>query len=254
MIQKSKLKEQIEKAVESLHDTDPSSYEHKHCYIRQLQKYKIVINELMLSAERKSSKRFPQYHKWSIIFKKQGMRMRYWNDRLKLSKDGDHEGKTVKLPSQYEPAPILTTHDEVVKQHANATIEWIKVKDNSGELHRNYVEDLVEYTAENRNTTTEAAKKMLYHQEEQKARHKKQGYHMKAKRTGVLTSELLIPQPNNVNPTAHMKVKVEKTIETILLRRNTGKLIEENISPFSTGPLAKVLDQNGRPLPISVIE
>ena len=129
----------------------------------------------------------------------------------------------------------------------------MQVKDNSGELHRNYVEDLVEYTAENRNTTTEAAKKMLYHQEEQKARHKKQGYHMKAKRTGML-SELLIPQPNNVNPTAHMKVKDEKTIETILLRRNPGKLIEANISPFSTGPLAKLLDQNGRPLPISVIE
>lgn len=68
MIQKSKLKEQIEKAVERLHNTESTTYEHKY-YIRQLQKYKVVINELMLSAERKSSKRFPQYHKWSIIFK-----------------------------------------------------------------------------------------------------------------------------------------------------------------------------------------
>ena len=142
--------------------------------------------------------------------------MKYWNDRLKLSKDGDHEGKSVKEPSRYEP-PITITHDEVVKQqHANETIEWIKVKDNSGTLHQNYVEDLVEHTADTRNTTIEAAKKMLYLQEEQKAGHKKQGYHMKAKRTGML-SELLIPQPNNVNPTAHMKVKDEKTIETILL-------------------------------------
>ena len=46
---------------------------------------------------------------------------------------------------------------------------------------------------------------------------------MKAKRTGML-SELLIPQPNNVNPTAHMKVKDEKSIETILLRRNAGHI------------------------------
>ena len=52
MITKSKLKEQIEKAVQQLHETDPETYEHRH-YIKQLQKYKIVINELMLAAERK---------------------------------------------------------------------------------------------------------------------------------------------------------------------------------------------------------
>ena len=86
---------------------------------------------------------------------------------------------------------------------------------------------------------------MLYHQEEMKARHKKHGYQMKNRRTGML-SELLVPQPNDVNPTAHMKVTDEKHTETILLRRNAGKLIEANISPFSTGPLAKLFDENGR--------
>lgn len=96
------------------------------------------------------------------------MRMRYWNTRLKLSKDGDHEGKSVKVPPRYDP-PITTMHDEVVKQHAKETIEWIKVKDNSGTLHQNYVEDLVEYTADTRNTTIKGVKKMFYHQEEQKA-------------------------------------------------------------------------------------
>ena len=78
-----------------------------------------------------------------------------------------------------------------------------------------------------------------------KARHKKHRYHMKNERTGML-SEILFPQPNDVNPTAHMKVKDEKHIETILLQRNAGKLIEANISPFSTGSLAKLLDENGR--------
>ena len=52
MITKSKLKEQIEKAVQQLRETDPETYEHRH-YIKQLQKYKIVINELILVAERK---------------------------------------------------------------------------------------------------------------------------------------------------------------------------------------------------------
>ena len=243
MITKSKLKEQIEKAVQRLRETDPETYEHRY-YIKQLQKYKIVINELMLAAERKSSKKFPQYHKWSIVFKQQGTIMRYWNQRLTLSKDGDHEGKSVKVPPRYKP-PVTTTHDEVIAQQANQTIEWIKVKDSSGELHKNYVEELVEYIAETRNTSTKAAKKMLYHQEEMKARHKQQGYQMKERRTGML-SELLFPQPNDVNPTAHMRVKDEKSIETILLRRNAGKLTEANISPFSTGPLANLLDENGR--------
>ena len=86
---------------------------------------------------------------------------------------------------------------------------------------------------------------MLYHQEEMKARHKQQGYKMKERRTGML-SELLFPQPNNVNPTVHLRVKDEKSIETILLRQNAGKLTEANIFPFSTGPLANLLDENGR--------
>ena len=243
LIAKSKLKEKIEKAVKRLSETDSKSHEHKH-YIGQLQKYKIVINELMLAAERKSLKKYPQYHKWSIVFKTQGTIMRYWNKRLDMSKEGDHEGASLKKPPKYNPA-ITTTHDEVTTQHAAQTIEWIKVKDSSGELYRNYMEELTEYVSETRNTTTKGARKMLYHQEEMKARHKKQGYQMKDKRTGML-SEILFPQPNDINPTAHMKVKDEKHIETILLRRNAGKLIEANISPFSTGSLAKLLDENGR--------
>ena len=243
MIQKSKLKEGIEKAMERLENTEKTSYEYAY-YVKKLQQYKRVINALMLGAERKSSKRFPQYHKWSIIFSKQGKTMRYWNERLTLSKDGDHEGKSVKPPPKYVP-PILTTHEGVVKQHAAMTIEWIKVKDNSNELHENYIEDLAEYNANTRNTSIEAAKKMLYHQEELKARHKKQGAFMKEKRTGML-NELLIPQPSNTNRDAHMKVTNEKDIETILLRRNARKLTEANISPFSTGPLANIIDPNGR--------
>ena len=59
LIEKSKLKEQIEKVVKRLSETDPKLHEHKQ-YIRKLQKYKIVINELMLAAERKSLKQYPQ--------------------------------------------------------------------------------------------------------------------------------------------------------------------------------------------------
>ena len=82
---------------------------------------------------------------------------------------------------------------------------------------------------------------MLYHQEELKARHKKHGAYMKDQRTGML-NELLIPQPSNNNPDAHMKVTNEKDIKMILLRRNARKLTEANISPFSTRPLATIID------------
>ena len=59
LIEKLKLKEQIEKVVKRLSETDPKLHEHKQ-YIRKLQKYKILINELMLAAERKSLKQYPQ--------------------------------------------------------------------------------------------------------------------------------------------------------------------------------------------------
>ena len=89
MIQKAKLKEGIEKAMERLENTEKTSYEYSY-YVKKLQQYnRVVINALMLGAERKSSKRFPQYHKRSIIFSKQGKPLRYWNERLTLSKDGD---------------------------------------------------------------------------------------------------------------------------------------------------------------------
>ena len=214
MIQKAKLKEGIEKAMERLENTEKTSYEYTY-YVKKLQQYKRVINALILGAERKLSKRFPQYHKWSIIFLKQGKTMRYWIKRLTLSKDGDYEGKSMKTPPKYVP-PTITTHEGVVKQHAVTTIEWIKVKNTSNELHKNYIEDLAEYNPTNRNTSIEATKKMLYHQEELKARHKKHGAYIKEKRTGML-NELLIPQPSNTNPDAHMKVTNEKDIEMILL-------------------------------------
>ena len=245
LIEKSKLKEQIEKAVKRLRETEPKSHEHKH-YIGKLQQHKIVINELMIVAERKSLKKCPQYHKWSIVFKTQGIIMRYWNTRLAMSKEGDHEGASLKKPPKYNLATTIT-HDDVISQHAAQTIiEWIKVKDSSGELYKNDMEELTEYVSETRNTTIKGARKMLYHHEEMKARHKKHGYQMKNRRTGMLSELRLVPQPNDINTTAHMKVKDEKHIETILLRRNAGKLIEANISPFSTGSPAKLFDENGQ--------
>ena len=55
MIQKAKLKEGIEKAMERLENTEKTSYEYTY-YVKKLQQYKRVINALMLGAERKSSK------------------------------------------------------------------------------------------------------------------------------------------------------------------------------------------------------
>ena len=132
-----------------------------------------------------------------------------------------------------------------MEEYIKAKIEWVKTKDSSDMLHHSYIVDLLEHISETREVSTETAKKLLYHQEASKAEHKKQGRYMKPPRAGML-KELIIPAPNSSDPEGTYTIKDEKAIETLLLRRNKLKLTEENISPFSTGPLAEMMDKNGR--------
>ena len=145
LITKAKLEEGIKNAMDRLASATKDSHEYNH-FIVKMKKYETVMNQLMICAERKCIKKRHAYHTWSIVFKTQGKIMRYWNQRLRASKDVDHQGSTIQRPPKYNP-PLATTYDEVQKEHCTALIEWIKTKDASGELHRQYVLDLVEHIA-----------------------------------------------------------------------------------------------------------
>ena len=105
--------------------------------------------------------------------------------------------------------------------------------------------DLIEHIQEKRGCSKETAQKLLYHQEASKAGHEQQSRYLKKQTKGLLT-ELLIPVPHTQDREAHMRITNEKEIETILLRRNKAKLSEAIISPFCKGPLADMIDENGR--------
>ena len=170
--------------------------------------------------------------------------MRYWNDRKRSSENGDSEGLFCKIPKGYKPTPA-TTHDEVMHEYHTVQAEWVKTKDTSALLHHQYMIDLIEHIGETRGCSKETAQKLLYHQEASKAGHEKQSKYIKKHKKGLLT-ELLVPIPHTTNREAHTRVTDEKAIEAILLRRNKTKLSEAVISPFCKGPLADMIDENGR--------
>jgi hypothetical protein len=120
-----------------------------------------------------------------------------------------------------------------------------KDKDNSAYLHHQYMVDLIGHIAELRGCSDAMAKKLLYHQEHSKAGHEKQSRYIKKQTKGLLT-ELLVPAPHTHNPDAHIRITDEKTIESILLRRNKTKLTEAEISPFCKGSLVDMINENGR--------
>ena len=128
-----------------------------------------------------------------------------------------------------------------MNEYHTAQIDWIKTKDTSALLHHQYMIDLIEHIGETRGCSRETAKKLLYHQEASKAGHEKQSKYIKKHKKGLLT-ELLVPAPHTLNTGAHTRVTDEKTIETILLRRNKSKLTEAVISPFCKGPLADLIN------------
>jgi hypothetical protein len=126
-----------------------------------------------------------------------------------------------------------------------AQIDWIKTKDTSALLHHQYMIDLIEHISETRGCSNKTAKKLLYHQEATRAGHKQQSKYIKKQKKGLIT-DLLVPAPHTHNAGAHTKITDKTTIETLLLRRNRTKLTEAVISPFCCGPLADLIDENGR--------
>jgi hypothetical protein len=233
----------VKKVRELMANDNQSDKERDYC-IKKLKQYKTTMLQLMISANKTATKGKPSVYKWSNQLRFQGKRMRYWNDRKRSSENGDPEGAFCKIPSGYKP-PLVYTHDEVLHEYFSAKAEWIKTKDSSAYLHHQYMVDLIEHIGETRGISNETAKKLLYHQEASKAGHEKQSKYIKKQKKGLLT-ELLIPVPHTTNTNAHIRITDEKTIETILLRRNKTKLTEAVISPFCKGPLAAMINENGR--------
>jgi exonuclease III len=233
----------LEKIRVRMEDKKITKEERDYC-IKKLKNYKTVMIQLMINANKVATKGKPKIFQWSKKLRNNGRQMRYWNDRKKCSDNGDPEGLHCKAPRGYKP-PIATTHDEVMEQYHTIQIQWIKTKDVSAILHHRFMIDLIEHIEEIRGCSKETAQKLLYHQEASKAGHEKQSKYLKKRRKGLLT-ELLVPVPHTKDPAAHMLIHDEKVIERILLRRNKTKLSEATISPFCKGPLADLIDENGK--------
>ena len=233
-------------------EKDQTEEERNYC-IKKMKKYKTVMTQLMISANKKATKNKPKIFQWSKKLRKNGRQMRYWNDRKRSSENGDTEGLHCKIPKGYNP-PAATMHDEVMHEYYTMQVDWIKTKDISAVLHHQFMVDLIEHIEETRGCSKETAQKLLYHQEASKAGHEKQSRYLKKQKKGLLT-ELLVPVPHTEDTEAHTRVTDEKTIEEILLRRNKTKLSEAVISPFCKGPLADMLNENGKcPVSKSIIE
>ena len=237
----------IYKGVERIHrrmQTDNQPKEERTYCIQKLKTYKTIMTQLMISAYKTATKCKPQIFRWSNTLRKNGRQMRYWNDRKRCSERGDIEGLGCTVPKGYTP-PEATTHDEVLHEYHLMQTEWIKTKDTSDILHHKFMVDLIEHIEETRNCSKETAKKLLYHQEASKAGHERQSKYLKKRRKGLIT-ELLVPAPHTSDPQAFTQISDEKTIEAVLLRRNRTKLSEAKISPFCTGPLADMINENGK--------
>jgi hypothetical protein len=241
--QKAGIYKGISTLRERMNKSTQTQQEREYC-IKKLQKYKTIMTQLMISANKKATKSKPRIFQWSHQLRAKGQKMRYWNDRKRSSENGDTEGLFCKVPRGYNP-PAAYTHDDILHEYHSAQIEWIKTKDTSALLHHQYMVDLIEHISETRGCSSETAKKLLYHQEATRAGHKKQSKYIKKQKKGLIT-DLLVPAPNTNNEGAHERITDENTIETLLLRRNRSKLTEAVISPFCRGSLADLIDENGR--------
>ena len=128
------------------------------------------MTQIMISANNTATKSKPKVFRWSSTLRKNGKRMRYWNDRKRCSKDDDVEGLGCTIPNGYVP-PVATTHDEILHEYHLMQVEWIKTKDTSDLLHHKFMIDLIEHIEETRKCSKETAKKLLYHQEASRAGH-----------------------------------------------------------------------------------
>ena len=233
----------IEKIRQRMQRTDQTNEDKEYC-IEKLKQYKTIMIQIMISANKTATKCKPQIFKWSSKLRKNGRQMRYWNDRKRSSENGDTEGIDCRIPKGYTP-PIATTHDEVLHEYHMMQVDWIKTKDTSDLLHHQFMVNLIEHIGETRKCSKETAQKLLYHQEASKAGHERQSRYLKKRQKGLLT-ELLVPEPHTRDIEAYTKVTDDKTIEKILLRRNKTKLSEAVISPFCKGPLADMINENGK--------
>ena len=233
----------IKKIRIKMQNREQTKSEREYC-INKLKKYKTIMIQLMVSANKKATKCKPKIFQWSNKLRQNGRQMRYWNERKKSSDNGDTEGLQCKVPKGYKPPPAHT-HDEVMHEYHTVQAQWIKTKDTSALLHHQFMIDLIEHIQETRGCSKETAQKLLYHQEASRAGHEKQSRYLKKLRKGLLT-ELLVPVPHTKDIDAHVRVTDEKAIERILLRRNRTKLSEAIISPFCKGPLANMINENGK--------
>ena len=233
----------IEKIRKKMKKKGLKDDEKEYC-INKMKQYKTIMIQIMINANKKATKSKPAIFKWSKKLRDNGKQMRYWNERKRSSENGDPDGVLCKIPKGFKPA-AATTHDEVMNEYYNMQADWIKTKDTSAILHHQFMIDLIEHIGEKRSCSKETAQKLLYHQEASRAGHEKQGKYLKNHKRGLLT-ELLIPIPHTKDNTAHMRITDEKSIEEILLRRNKTKLSEAVISPFCKGPLADIINENGR--------
>ena len=241
--EKSGIHRGIEKIRTRMQEASQTKEERDYC-IKKMKNYKTIMIQLMISANKTATKSKPKIFQWSKKLRQDGKQMRYWNERKRNSENGDSEGLQCKVPRGYRP-PTATTHDEVMHEYHTVQVTWIKTKDTSALLHHQFMIDLIEHIEETRGCSKETAQKLLYHQEASKAGHEKQSKYLKKHKKGLLT-ELLVPAPHTKDTEAHMKITDEKTIERILLRRNKTKLSEAAISPFCKGPLADMINENGK--------
>ena len=240
---KAGLYKGMEKIRKRMQQTTQTKDERNYC-INKMKKYKTIMIQLMISANKIATKSKPKIFQWSLKLRHNGKQMRYWNERKKNSENGDPEGIQCKVPRGYKP-PTATTHDEVMHEFHKVQVEWIKTKDTSALLHHQFMVDLIEHIEETRGCSKETAQKLLYHQEASRAGPEKQSEYIKKQKKGLLT-ELLVPVPHTKDNDAHIQITDEKAIERILLRRNKTKLSEAVISPFCKGPLAELINENGK--------
>jgi hypothetical protein len=241
--EKAGVSKGIDKVLNRLKAGKQTDEQRIYC-IKKLKNYKTIMLQLMVSANKKATKSKPSIFKWSVTLKKNGVRMRYWNERKKSSERGDDEGLNCRIPPGYNP-PTVATQEDIMNEYYKAQVDWVKTKDTSMILHHQFMVDLLEHIEEKRGISKETARKYLYHQEATRAGHEKQSRYLRTKKRGLLT-ELLVPAPHTSEKNAHVRVQDEEAIEAILLRRNKTKLTEAVISPFCRGPLADSINENGK--------
>ena len=136
------------------------------------------------------------------------------------------------------------TLDTLTRHLAQAKTAHQRVKTTAKDLRSNFLTNLVDELALDRNVKHGTALKQIIHAENSARLHKQITRKMKGSRKGMLT-ELLVPCPSSVHPNARIRITDPELIHTILISTNTAKLSKLDISSFAYRTLYDDLGKYG---------